>query len=100
MNPTIARSQLENVISTPGLAQCLADFRKHLESELDVPLEELMTPAVLLLNDICTHLELSQVEREIVLGSQGVAAVERIILQTITIAEPEESLADTSGPVH
>ena len=100
MNQTIAHSQLNTPYATPGLVQCLSDFRERLEFELDGPLEELTAPAVLILNDLCFHLELSDAERETVLGSRGVAAVERIFLQTVTKLEPEDSVADTSGPVH
>ena len=100
MNQTLAHSQLNTPYATPGLVQCLSDFRERLEFELDGPLDELTAPAVLILSDLCSHLDLSEDEREAVLGSRGVAAVKRFFLQTVTKLEPEESLADTSGPVH
>ncbi len=84
--------------NTPWLVQRLSLFRQTLEQELDEPLEEFVAPAILVLDDLCSHFGLSESDKQVVLGAQGVSAVAQHAQASYTMTRPETPLADTSGP--
>jgi len=60
-------------------AYLLADFRRYIEREADVPIERIELNGALLLNDLCRFFRLQEGERQHVLGKSAHSYVERVL---------------------
>jgi hypothetical protein len=66
-------------IEYKNVAFLLADFRRYIEREADVPIERIELNGALLLNDLCRFFRLQEGERQRVLGHAAAAYVEQVL---------------------
>ena len=62
-----------------SLSAALAEFRRCLERESEMPIQDIELNAALLLHDLCRFLKLGEMQRQQVLGKAGAAFIQTLL---------------------